>query len=273
MDSRRPPILWQIDVSHYSEKARWALELKSVEHERRAPLPGMHIAVALWLTRGRAYTLPVLHLDGRAVGGSGAIIDALEQRYPEPALYPSDQRERAHALQLQDWFDREAGPFTRRLAFYEVGRDREALEEMSAQVAPRLARRLGRLTVPYSRAFTAVRYGAGSARGAEHARARVTAAFDHLEAQLGEEEYLVGGRFTVADLTAAALLFPVVLPPQAPLQATSLPEPYERFRATLAERRGFRWVQEIFERHRHPGASKGAANADRGAAGAVPTTS
>src|SRR5439155_12118660 len=32
-------ILWHITVSHFSEKARWALEYKSVAHQRRTPLP------------------------------------------------------------------------------------------------------------------------------------------------------------------------------------------------------------------------------------------
>ena len=38
------PTLWQIEISHFSEKARWALAYKGVEHRRRAPLPGAHIA-------------------------------------------------------------------------------------------------------------------------------------------------------------------------------------------------------------------------------------
>ena len=28
------PVLWHIGISHYSEKARWALDYKRVEHER-----------------------------------------------------------------------------------------------------------------------------------------------------------------------------------------------------------------------------------------------
>ena len=46
------PTLWHIPVSHYNEKVRWALAHKGIEHERRAPPPGGHIAFALWLTRG-----------------------------------------------------------------------------------------------------------------------------------------------------------------------------------------------------------------------------
>ena len=108
------PILWHIPVSHYSEKARWALDHKRVEHERRAPLPGAHILEALWLTRGSAKTLPVLRLDGRNIGDSTAIIAALEVRYPEPPLYPDDPDERRRALDLEDFFDEELGPQIRR---------------------------------------------------------------------------------------------------------------------------------------------------------------
>ena len=34
------PTLWHIEISHFNEKARWALDHKGVEYERRAPTPG-----------------------------------------------------------------------------------------------------------------------------------------------------------------------------------------------------------------------------------------
>ena len=42
------------------------------------------------------------------------------------------------------------------------------------------------------------------------------AALDRLESELGVSEYLVGEEFTVADLTAASLFYPLVLPPEGP---------------------------------------------------------
>jgi glutathione S-transferase len=77
------------------------------------------------------------------------------------------------------------------------------------------------------------------------------AALDRLEQELDGREYLVGERFTVADLTAASLFYPLVLPPEGP-RLPEPPEPLERFRAPLEGRRGFRWVEEIFHRHRKP---------------------
>src|SRR6266571_4463266 len=128
-----PIILWHIEVSHFSEKARWALEFKSVAHERRTPPPGLHIPIAAWLTAGRAATLPVLQLDGARIADSAPIIAALERRFPEPALYPHEPAERQRALALARWFDRELGPYSRRLVFYELRRDRERLAEIGAR--------------------------------------------------------------------------------------------------------------------------------------------
>ena len=242
--------LWHISISHYNEKVRWALAFKDVEHERKAPMPGVHIAIALWLTRGRSYTFPVLQLDGRAIGDSTAIIAALEERYPEPPLYPSDPEERRRALELEDWFDEELGPYMRRFAFHELRGDREQFAAVSAEAAPPWAARFRRLGVAYGRAFTGTRFLAASDRAADRARERIVAALDQLEAELGSSDYLVGDAFSVADLTAASLFYPLVLPPEAPRQFRP-PEAFARFRTSLRERRGFGWVEEMFRRHRH----------------------
>ena len=251
------PTLWHIPVSHYNEKARWALDYKGVEYDRKAPLAGAHMAIALWLTRGRSYTFPVLELDGRAVGDSTAIIAALEQRYRQPPLYPADPGERRRALELEEWFDEELGPYIRRFAFHELRRDPERFSSVAAASSPAWATRFRRLSLAYGRAFTGVRFGAASDRAAKRARERVAAALDRLEAELGESEYLVGDSFSVADLTAASLFYPLVLPPEGPRQFEA-PDSFAGFRESLRERRGFRWVEDTFRRHRRRGATRAA---------------
>jgi glutathione S-transferase len=250
--------LWHILISHYSEKARWALDWKAIEHERRSPPPPSHMAVSLWLSRGRTVTFPVLELDGRRIPDSTAIIAALEESFPDPALYPADARERERALELEDWFDEELGPHIRRFVFHEARKDRERFAELSAQAVP-VPRLLRRPSAIAGRAFTALRFGAANDTAAEASREKVLEALDRLEAELGASDYLVGDTFTVADLTAAALFYPLVLPPEGPLVLDGLPESLVRFREPLVDRLGFRWVEDMFRRHRRRGAARAAA--------------
>jgi glutathione S-transferase len=252
------PVLWHIEISHFNEKARWALAHKNVEHERRAPTPGAHMVVALWLTRGRHKTFPILQLDGRAIGDSSAIIAALEDRYPDPPLYPEDPVDRARALELEDFFDEELGAHSRLLAFHEATKDPAIVERFTVDMLPGRLAEIGPVragAMHFFSTFTGLRYGVKSDRRAQIARAKIVAAFDRLESELGSGDYLVGDRFTVADLTAASLLFPVVQPPEGP-PLPPVPEGFERFRAPLKDRPGYAWVAEMFRRHRNPVADR-----------------
>lgn len=59
--------------------------------------------------------------------------------------------------------------------------------------------------------------------------------------------------FTVADLTAAALFYGVVRPPEFPYPMfvrDDLPASWREFLDSLAQRPGGQWVTEIYHRHR-----------------------
>ena len=72
------PLLWHFPISHFNEKVRWALDYKDVPH-RRQVLAADYLPRVWWAT-GRRATLPVLHLDGRAIVDSTDIIAAIEER-------------------------------------------------------------------------------------------------------------------------------------------------------------------------------------------------
>ena len=177
------PTLWQIEISHFSEKARWALAYKGVEHRRRAPLPGAHIPVALWLTRGEQKTFPILSLDGRNIGDSSAIIEALERRFPEPPLYPADPEQRRRALELEEFFDEEVGPHVAppRLPRDARGPGPPARDRRRGGAGPLP----GGMAAAYARAFTSLRWKSGDSEAAEVDRAKIAAAFDRIEEELG----------------------------------------------------------------------------------------
>jgi len=244
------PTLWHIEISHYSEKARWALAHKGIEHRRRAPLPGAHMAVALWLTRGAQITFPILSLEGRRIGGSSAIVAALERRFQEPSLYPPDPEQRRRAVELEQFFDEQVGPPVRHLAFHEMREDPERMRAIAEETAP--PGFPGSFAAAYARAFSSLRWKSGDSAAAEVDRAKIGAAFDRIERELGSGDYLAGEAFSVADLTAASLLYPVVAPTEGPVREEELSKGMRRFREPLVERKGFDWVKEMFARHRKP---------------------
>jgi len=248
------PVLWHIPISHYNEKARWALAYKGIEHERRAPPPPANMIVSGILTRGASKTFPLLQIDGRAIGDSTEIIAALEERQPDPLLYPDDPAERRRALEIEDFFDEELGPHIRRYAWHEVIAD-GGLNDLAAQNLPRPLRgfRPARAAIgTFVSTFVNLRYGVTGEDRADEAKAKTEAAMDRLEADLGDNEYLVGDRFTVADLTAASLFYPLVLPPEGPQVLADPPPAVAEFRQTLSSRPGYRYVEEMFRRHRRP---------------------
>src|SRR5213076_3014931 len=104
------PLLWHIPLSHFNEKVRWTLDYKRIPHRRQ--VLGTGYLIRAWRATGRG-TLPILFLDGRAIGDSTHIIAALEERYPEPPLYPGDAAALHRALALEDYFDEQLGPALR----------------------------------------------------------------------------------------------------------------------------------------------------------------
>jgi glutathione S-transferase len=253
------PTLWQIEISHYSEKVRWALAYKGVEHRRRSPLPGAHMGVALWLTRGERKTFPILSLEGRNIGDSSEIIAALERRFPNPPLYPADPEQRRRALELEEFFDEELGPHVRHLAFHEMRGDPERLRAIAEETAPSAFP--GGVSAAYARAFSSLRWKSGDSEAAEVDRAKIADAFDRIEQELGSDDYLIGETFGVADLTAASLLYPIVVPREGPSGEEGLSKGMRRFREPLRERTGFKWVERMFARHRKPAKTAAGATA------------
>jgi glutathione S-transferase len=243
------PVLWQIKVSHYNEKARWALAFKGVAHKRVTPLPLFGSLPAAWLMT-RRLTFPVLRLDDEAIGDSTRIIAALERRWPEPALYPADPAERARALELEDYFDEELAPYVRRLVWFHTSHDARAFFRSAFPDSSPLVRAALRPGASLTARAVRRRYGVDAASAAE-ARRKVLAAMDLIEVEVGASGYLVGDAFSVGDLAAAALITPLVRPPEREyLPPTPFAGPLGAFCDELAARPAGRWVLEMFRRHR-----------------------
>jgi glutathione S-transferase len=253
------PVLWHIEVSHYNEKVRWALDYKGIAYERRTPLPGLHGFSAMALTRSSHRRLPVLVLGGRTIADSTAIIAALEDYQPEPSLYPDEPEHRATALELEDFFDEELAPYVRRYIWQHTLGDTEAVVDSVLTDSGPGRKRAMRVLLPLARPIVRRDYAVSEAAAAE-ARGKIHAAMDLVESRLGGGDYLVGDRFSVADLTGAALFTPVLAPPEREFAPKRVAPEVQALREELEARPGGQWVAEMFARHR----SRTAATTGRG---------
>jgi glutathione S-transferase len=242
------PVLWHLKVSHYNEKARWALDYKGIPHARRAAVPGMHRGTAERLSGGR--TFPILVLGGEAIGDSTRIIAALERLAPEPALYPPSLDERRRALALEDFFDEELGPYSRRLVGHSVLPDPNLTLGTFAPDLTGVRRLLARARFGRVRRLMVDMIGIDDA-SVERAYEKIRAAGERFRAELGPSGYLVGDGFTVADLTLASLVAPAVAPEQFPYPQPQRGHPLlAPLRGVLRESGLLEWTQDIYARHR-----------------------
>jgi glutathione S-transferase len=238
-------VLWQYTFSNFNEKARWALDHKRVPHVRRSVLPGGLRAMRF----SRNGTLPVLDLDGRRIVDSTRIIEALEARDPEPRLYPSDPEARVRALEIEEFFDENAGHELRRAVFWELFDEPAAASSVLATGQPGWARPVLRAGMPVAMLYAKRRYSI-YADDVEESRAKLVEALDRIEAERQPSGYLVGDAFTVADLTAAALLYPVGQPPE---YQYAIPDPTPGLQSWLDSLGGhpaLDWIRDMYRRHR-----------------------
>jgi glutathione S-transferase len=238
-----PPVLWQYNFSNFNEKVRWALDFKRIAHVRRSLLPGGPRAM-LFSLRG---TLPVLDLEGKRIVDSTRILEALERRYPDPPLLPKEEDERQRALELEDFFDEEAGHELRRAAFYDLRDHPDYVSALLTTGRSPTTRRIFRLALPGAMVYARRRYKIYPP-DAREGRAKVAAALDRIMAELQPNGYLVGSSFSIADLSAAALLFPLAWP--AELQYRYPDPPEWQLLESLIQHPAVDWIRETYRRHR-----------------------
>ncbi len=236
-----------IPFSHYCEKARWALERCDVPYEEEKSLPLLHYVANRRAGAGR--TVPVVVAGDEILGDSTDIIAWADRQKPG-ALLPHNDNDRAEAIAAEDEMDRQLGPATRRWAYYYLLSKKDVLYAI-ARAVPRwqqVAIRLGRPL-----ATLALRRGLKiDAAGAERSRQKIDDLFARVSERLADgRRFLVGGRFSVADLTFASLAAPVLMPPEQPY-AVAEPATFpaeaqaqlEAWRASPAGQYGLRLYRE-----------------------------
>ena len=112
--------LYDADRCPYCARVRIVLAEKGLEYE--TVVVDLDDRPAWIYEKNPLGKVPVLEEDVFVLPESAVIMEYLEERYPEPPLWPADPAERAHGRLLVDRFDRLSRPY------YALRRGEEAAE-------------------------------------------------------------------------------------------------------------------------------------------------
>lgn len=198
-------------ISHFCEKARWALSHLRVPFERRIWVPGTQARAIQRIAPHR--TVPVLVDGGSVVQGSSAILD---HAIAQVGATPFQPRDAAAAKAEEAWMDRDLGETIRCLAYTDLIHEPKTLVALWSQGGPWWSAPFLRLGFPMVR--KALRKMYVDKPRLQDSQARLEAALEALDTRYATADYLVDGRFTRLDLTAAALLAPLARPMAHPVE-------------------------------------------------------
>lgn len=249
------PILHVFLISHYCEKARWALDLCGVNYQVNLLSPLAHSKAAKSIGADRS-ALPILQIQPAATGepeviqGSAAIVEwangqAANNAKPGLLITPE-------SLAIEKRLDDVLGIHVRRW-FYS-----ESLLDCPETVKPVFAKGAGfiggitlSLAWPKVVATMIKRMDLGADQERE-SQAIVAAELDWLDSLLaGDREFLVGDSLSNADIAAASLIAPLFSPVNHPAaDILSLPS---RVAATAEQWRSrpfAKWLSKLYSENR-----------------------
>ena len=204
-----PAILITIPLSHYCEKARWALDRLALPYREEPHAPLLH---RLATKRSEGGTVPVLVHGGRRYIDSTDILVHADTICGGDLLYPRDAALRREVDALEERFDTELGPHARRWAYGHLLPDTRLVRSLWSRGVPQLEASVLPMITPLARLLVRAGYRI-TPQGAQRSLDRVRGVFRQVDGLLGDgRRFLAGERFTAADLTFAALAAPMLLP-------------------------------------------------------------
>jgi len=252
------PTLYVFAISHYCEKARWALDFLRINYILEHLPPGIHRRVTKKLGT-KSSSLPVLQVGNQIIQGSEDIITWAEfNKAPETKSLNPDPGSAANlefdleGMEIEKRLDDILGVHIRRYYYS------EALLDYSQLVRPIFVRDLK----PFQQKLTNVAWSMirrimikgmdlGHSQGLE-SRQFLAQELDWLDQVLTDgRSFLNGDRFTRADITAASLLAPLVRPEEHPTYAHITWSPNVAVDCEAwRDRPCLQWVKEMYRRYR-----------------------
>ena len=162
------PVLHGANISPYVRKVRVALAYKGIEYSNTQQSP--FNAPEEFVAKSPLSKIPCWEEGELILPDSSVILSYLEYRYPDPPLLPAAASPRARALWLEEYADTKVGETVAGVFFQRVIMPTAFKQETDEQLVGHLL---------------------------DSALPKV---FDYLTDCLGDEEFMVGGEFSLADI-------------------------------------------------------------------------
>jgi glutathione S-transferase len=163
-------------VSPFVRKVRVVLTEKGLDytHEQVNPFT----PPAGWREISPLGRIPAFKDGDKIINDSSVICQYLERRFPKPSLYPADDADFAKALWIEEFMDGGVTPVVGPKFFLALVLRPLISQKPADEAAEAEAKRTWEQDAPLL--------------------------FDYLEKTIGDEEYFVGGRLSIADISVAS---------------------------------------------------------------------
>ena len=257
----KTPVLYIFAISHYCEKARWALDYLNIDYrlQHLSPISYMKFLRSLGVADT---TLPVLTVGSLTLQGSSQIIDWAEthcesgsksgQESEIRVLAADSDADISRSREIEQRLDDLAGVHIRRYYYSEALLNQpQQIRRIFSRHLPWHQQLMLRLAWNKICQYMIRPLDLGAEQGRE-SRQIIDTELDWLDQLLaGNRRFLVGERFSRADIAAASLLSPLVLPAQHPTyHRMQLPPGLAADAADWQERPSMRWIRDIYRDYR-----------------------
>ena len=213
------PRLITFTVSHYCEKARWALDYCNISYVEECYVPGAQKGA---IKHVGGTTLPVLLISKTGIIDSTPIVAWADEHAQEPSpavtskLIPLEEPQRAAVLELCELFGKELGVAARTLFAHHLAEEPQIFLRDITEGPVGCVACLFRCCLPVLSCFVGSKMRANEQKLSE-ATATLDRIYDMVGSKVEDRKYLVGDSFSAADLCFASLSTPILFPDELSL--------------------------------------------------------
>ncbi|NJR65404.1 MAG: glutathione S-transferase family protein [Leptolyngbyaceae cyanobacterium CRU_2_3] len=201
--------LYQFELSHYCEKIRLILDYKGIPYRKIEVTPGIG-QLDLYRMSGQRQ-VPVIRDGAEVIADSTAIALYLDQKYPDRPIIPTDPKQRALCLLMEEWADESIGVNSRKVMLGAFGQDPVLRSTLLPASTPSFLKTLVE-SIP-GEALSILGTGAGFGPDTvKAARKAMQQNLESLSTLLMDSPYLITDQPTLADFAVAGLTMYVKFP-------------------------------------------------------------